>query len=155
MRVQPDGNVAERSVKRATQSAPARIACVLVPELPAAAQLRAHPELARAPLAVVSEPGPRATLLSVSPEAARAGVHAGAALAHARALCSALVVRVAHPALERAARDALFDVALSASPRAEAVAQRSGAGAGEAAVQLDASGLSHLFASESALASAL
>ena len=155
MRAQPDGNVAERSVKRATQSAPARVACVLVPELPAAAQLRAHPELAEARLAVVSEAGPRATLLSVSPAAARAGVHPGATLAHARALCSALVVRVAHPALERAARDALFDVALSASPRAEAVAKRSGAGAGEAAVQLDASGLGNLFASEAALAGAL
>jgi protein ImuB len=142
-------------VKVAAQSAPARVACVLVPELPAAAQLRAHPELAGAKLAVVSEAGPRATLLSVSPEAAYAGIHPGATLAHARVLCSALVVRVAHPALERAARDALFDVALSASPRASAVAQRSGAGAGEAAVQLDASGLSKLFASETALASAL
>jgi protein ImuB len=70
-------------------------------------------------------------------------------------VCSALVLRVSHPALERAARDALFDVALSASPRAEPVAPRSGGGAGEAAVHLDASGLGHLFASDAALAGAL
>lgn len=142
-------------MKQRPQRGPARVACVLVPALPAAAQIRAHPELAESPLAVVSEPGSRATVLSVSPAAARAGVHPGATLTHARAVCSALVPRVSHPALERAARDALFDVALSASPRAEWVARRSGAGAGEAAVHLDASGLDRLFASEAALASAL
>jgi len=142
-------------VTREPQRRPARVACVLVPALPAAAQIRAHPPLAGAPLAVVSEPGPRATVLSVSPAAARAGVHPGATLAHARAVCSALVLRVSHPGLERAARDALFDVALSASPRAEPAAPRSGAGAGEAAVHLDASGLGHLFASDAALAGAL
>ena len=142
-------------MKRATQDIPARTACVLVPELPAAAQIRAHPELAAVPLAVVSEAGSRATLLSVSPAAARAGVHTGATLAHARVLCGALVVRVTQPALERAARDALFDVAISASPCAEPVPIRSGVGAGEAAVHLDAAGLGNLFPSESALASAL
>jgi len=142
-------------MKHQTQHGPARFACMLVPALPAAAQLRAHPELAESPLAVVSEPGPRATVLSVSSAAARAGVHPGTTLAHARAVCSALVLRVSHPALERAARDALFDVALSVSPRAEPVAPGSGARAGEAAVHLDASGLGQLFASETALASAL
>ncbi len=142
-------------MKQGLERSAARIACVLVPALPAAAQIRAHPELAEAPLAVVSEPGPRATVLSVSPAATRAGVHPGMALAHARAVCSALVLRVSHPALERAARDALFDVALSASPRAVLVAPNSGARAGEAAVHLDASGLGQIFASEAALASAL
>ena len=57
-RAQRDGNAAEPRVKRATATRPARVACVLVPELPAAAQLRAHPELAESPLAVVSEAGP-------------------------------------------------------------------------------------------------
>jgi hypothetical protein len=115
---------------------PLRIACLLVAELPAAAALRAEPELAGRPLAIASEPGSRAAVLSVSPEAACAGVHRGSALAHARAVCAALCVRVASPARERAARAALLDVALSASPRAGWLPVRPGAGAGVAVIPL-------------------
>jgi protein ImuB len=116
-----------------------RVACLLVPDLPAVAELRAHPELAGLPLAVVSEAGPRATVLSVSPAAARAGVQRGSALAQARSVCAELRVRVASPARERTARDALLDAALSASPRAERAPPRAGPRAGEAAVHIDVS----------------
>lgn len=132
-----------------------RIACLLASDLPAAAAVRAEPELAGLPLAVVSEPGPRAAVLSVSPEAARAGVHRGSTLAHARSVCAALRARVASPVREGAARAALLDVALSISPRAEVAPARAGARAGEAIVHIDASGLRSLFPSEAGLASAL
>jgi protein ImuB len=133
-------------------AAPARVACVLVPELLAAARLRAEPDLAGRPFAIASERGTRAVLLSVSRKAQERGVFAGASLAHARAICPELAVRVADPAPERAARAALLDVALSASPRAMLESEP---GTSAAAVVLDASGLSRVFSSEAALAGAL
>jgi protein ImuB len=132
-----------------------RIACLLVPDLPLAAELRAHPELAGLPLAVASGPGPRAELVSVSAEAARRGVRPGSSVTHARAVCAELVVRVASPALEQAARAALLDAAFSFSPRAALAPRDSGAFAAEAAVHLDASGITSLFHSEAGFAAAL
>jgi protein ImuB len=132
-----------------------RIACLLVPDLPLAAELRAHPELAGPPLAVASGPGPRAELVSVSAEAARRGVRPGSSATHARAVCAELVVRVASPALEQAARAALLDAAFSFSPRAALAPRDSGAFAAEAAVHLDASGITSLFHSEAGFAAAL
>jgi protein ImuB len=117
-----------------------RTACLRVPELPLAAELRAHPELAERPFAVASGPGPRAELVAVSAEAARQGVRRLTSVAHARAICGDLRVRVASPALERAARAALLDAALSFSPRASLAPRAPGAYAAEAAVILDASG---------------
>ncbi len=132
-----------------------RIGCLLVPDLPLVAELRAHPELDGLPLAVLSEPGARATVLAASPEAVRAGVHPGQSLLHARAVCAELRVRTASPALERAAQRALLDVALSASPRAAASPSGTGAHGGEASVLLDAAGGTTLFGSEAGLAGAL
>ncbi len=90
-----------------------RTACLRVPELPLAAELRAHPELAERPFAIASGPGPRAELVAVSAEAARRGVRGLTSVAHAHAICGDLRVRVASPALEQAARAALLDAALS------------------------------------------
>ncbi len=104
---------------------------------------------------MVSEPGSRAEVLSASPEARRAGVHPGCALAHARSLCADLCARVASPSQEESAHQALLDVALSTSPRAERAPACTGARAGEAAVYLDASGLESLFRSETGIATAL
>jgi protein ImuB len=132
-----------------------RVACLLVRDLPLAAELRAHPELAGHPLAVASGPGPRAELIAVSAEAARQGVRPRTSIAHARAVCGALCVRLASPALERAARAALLDAALSCSPRAALAPRASGAYAGEAAAYLDASGMGAAFPSEAGLAAAL
>ena len=132
-----------------------RIACLLVPDLPLAAELRAHPEWVGRPLAIASGPGPRAEIIAVSAEAARAGVLLSNSVTHARAACAALQVRIASPALERAARAALLDAALSCSPRAASAPRALGAYAGEAAVYLDASGVTSLFHSEEGFAAAL
>ncbi len=136
-----------------------RVACLLVPNLPLAAELRALPEHeredGRRPWIVVSAPGSRGFVVAASPEARRQGIHVGAPVVHARAICSELGVKVASPALQRAARDALLDVALSFSPRVAADPPSAGAFAGEAAVFLDASGIGKLFRSEESFASAL
>lgn len=132
-----------------------RITCLLVPDLPLAAELRAHPELRGAPLAITSGPGSRAEILSISPEAARGGVRPFTTVVHGRAACADLCVRVASPALARAARDALLDAALSVSPRAEAAPSSSGIYSAEAAVYVDARGITSLFHSEAGFASAL
>jgi len=133
-----------------------RVACLLAPDLPVAAALRARPELAGRPLAIVSDLGPRGTVLAVAPAAARAGVRAGDALAHARTRCAGLCASAASPALERAARAALLDAALSTSPRAALGPPRAaGPRAGEAVVHIDASGSGRVFAGEAALAGAL
>jgi len=131
------------------------VACLLVPDMPLAAELRAHPEQVGRPLAIATGPGPRAELISVSPEAAQHGVRAQASVAHAHALCAALCVRPASPALERTARAALLDTALSCSPRAMLAPRVSGVYAGEAAAYLDVAGMDSLFGSEAGLASSL
>jgi protein ImuB len=132
-----------------------RIACLLVPDLPLAAELRAHPEFRGAPLAITSSPGSRAEILAISPEAARSGVRPFTTVVHGRAACAELCIRVASPALERAARDALLDAALSTSPRAEAAPLSSGIYAAEATVYVDARGMTSLFQSEAGFAGAL
>lgn len=132
-----------------------RIACLLVSDLPLAAELRAHPELRGVPLAIASGTGSRAEILAISPEAARSGVRPFTTVVHGRAACAELCVRVASPALERAARDALLDAALSTSPRAEATPLSSGIYAAEAAVYIDARGIASLFHSEAGFAGAL
>jgi len=132
-----------------------RTACLLIPNLPLAAELRAQPELVGEPLAVASGPGPRAELIAVSAEAARRGVLEQTSVAHARAVCAELNVRVASPALETAARAALLDAALGVSPRATEAPRSAGAFAAEAAVYLDASGVDALFHSEAGFATAL
>jgi protein ImuB len=132
-----------------------RTACCRVPDLPLAAELRANPEFADKPLAVASGAGPRAELVTVSPEAARRGVVRLATVAHARTVCAELLVRVASPARERAAREALLDAALSFSPRVALAPRASGSWAAEAAVFVDASGVSSLFHSEQGFAAAL
>ncbi|MBW2241731.1 MAG: hypothetical protein JRH01_07070 [Deltaproteobacteria bacterium] len=132
-----------------------RLACLLIPAMPLAAALRAHPELTGRPFAVVSAAGPRAEILAVSPEAARSAVRPGTTVVHARAACADLHVQIASPALERAARDALLDAALSTSPRAELAPAHSGLHAAEAAAFVDARGVEALFHSEAGFASAL
>jgi protein ImuB len=132
-----------------------RIACARVADLPLAAELRAHPELRGRPLAIVDGASARAEVLCASREAARAGVRAGTSAAHARSLCAGLAVRVASPALEQAARDALLDAAFSCAPRAALAPRSSGAFATEAAVFVDASGTEAVFRSEAGFATAL
>jgi protein ImuB len=133
----------------------ARVACLLVPDLPLRAELRAHPELSDQPLVVASGPDARAEIVALSAAALAAGVRGWSSVAQARAACPELHVRVASPALERAARDTLLDVALSLSPRIAAAPRATGPFASEGAVFLDAAGVERLFHSERGFASAL
>ncbi len=137
------------------RSPPMRVACLLVLDLPAAAALRTRPELRGAPLVVVSDPSPGAAVLSLTPEASARGIAPGCTLSSARALCAGLRSQVSSLVAERAARDALRDVALSTSPRVRDAEPLSGLAAREAAVFLDASGVRSLFRSEAGLAAAL
>jgi protein ImuB len=132
-----------------------RIACARVAELPLAAELRAHPELRGQPFAISDGAGARAELLCVSREAAHLGVRAGMGAAHARSLCGRLTLRVASPALEQTAREALLDAAFSCAPRAALAPRSGGVFAGEAAVFVDAAGTGALFRSEAGFATAL
>jgi hypothetical protein len=72
----------------------ARVACLLVPDLPLRAELRANPELAGRPFIVATGTDAQADVLEVSPEAAVLGVRARGSATHARAVCGELVVRV-------------------------------------------------------------
>jgi protein ImuB len=132
-----------------------RVACLLVPNLPLRAELRAHPELAGTPLVVASGSEARAEVIALSPEAEAAGIRAGCSIAQARSMCGELRSVKASPALERAARETLLDVALSLSPRAALVPRAAGIFASEGAVFLDASGIRSLFPSEAGFAAAL
>ena len=121
-----------------------RIACLLIPDLPLQAALRAHPERVGRPLGLASAPGPRAALLCASPEAMRQGVRPGLTLPQARAVCPALEVQVASPVLEQSAREALLDAAFSLAPRAEIAPRREGLFMAEGAVHVDATGIEAL-----------
>ena len=121
-----------------------RIACLLVPDLPLRAELRASPELAGEALVITSGPGTRAEILSASREAMALGVRAGQTLPQARAVCPELAVRIASPALEHTAREAILDVAFSLAPRAELAERGSGLFVAEGAVFVDARGIEAL-----------
>ncbi|MBW2500010.1 MAG: ABC transporter substrate-binding protein, partial [Deltaproteobacteria bacterium] len=132
-----------------------RIACLLIPDLPLQAALRAEPELLGSPLVLSSGPGPRAELVSISQPARVRGCQPGQSLVQARAVCPDLVTRIASPVLEQAAREALLDVALSLAPRAELAERAAGLFSAEGAVYVDASGIQALHSDESAFASRL
>ncbi len=131
----------------------ARIACLLIPDLPLHAALRAEPELHGLPIAIVSGTGNRAEIITLSPAAHAAGLRTGQTLPQARAVCPGIEFRIASPVLERAAREALLDVALSLAPRAELAPRASGPFISEGAVYIDASGTQSMHGSESAFAS--
>ena len=132
-----------------------RIACLLIPEWPLQAEWRAHPELRGQALAVASGPDSKAEIIALSSQARAAGVLHGQLIARARTTCPNLEVRVASPALEQSAREALQDVALSCSPRVALAPRVGGLFASEASIFLDASGVESVFHSESGFASVL
>src|SRR6266851_8355905 len=147
-----------------------RIACLLVPELPLVAALRAEPQLVARPLAVVQagtggasteepalpaspvakprrggasiDPGSRAHVLGATPLAV--GVAPGQTLAQARSICPGLEVRQVSPERERAAAQATREAAAAVSPRVEE--------AGPGLVYLDVAGLTSLFGDDRAVA---
>ena len=132
-----------------------RIACLLIPNLPLCAELRARPDLLGKPVAIATGPDARAEIFACSPEAAALGLRPPCSVSHARSLSSQLIVRVASPVLERTTREALLDVALSLSPRAALAPRSPGIFICEAAVFLDATGVDSLYRSEAGFAAAL
>jgi protein ImuB len=120
----------------------ARIACVLVPHLPAQALERADPELGSAPLVVCEG----RDVIDLAPAARKLGVAVGMTIFQARAVAPEAIYRARSLELERAAEAALADLGASFSPRVEPTGN---------AIALDVSDLGRLFESESQIANAL
>ncbi len=110
-----------------------RIACLYLPLFPLAARLRSEPELTREALAVVEGNGNAARVVAATRLARSAGLRPGLTLPQARALCPKLVARPRDADCERAAQEALLEVAEAFSPRVE--------DAGEGIAYLDADGI--------------
>src|SRR6187455_1074710 len=127
----------------------ARIACLVVPDLPVAAVRRADPDRAGRPLALTDAPSSsNVRVVAASADARALGVRPGRhTAAQARALSGDLIIRPRDRAAEESARRALVDVAASLADRIEL--------APDGAVYLDAAGATHLVGSEAGLATAL
>jgi protein ImuB len=122
----------------------ARIACILVPDFPIAAMVRANPALEGAALAIAASSAAHAEIDAVSAPARALGIRTGMTLAQARAISSRLIVNAPAPAAENSAHQALADAAESISPIVEPGAP--------GCVWLDLAGLGRIFASENELA---
>lgn len=100
-------------------SAPRRLACLLVPLFPLAARLRSEPSLQGEAVVIVEGNGGGARVLAASRGARKAGVRPGMTLAQGRALLPKLVPRARDRESEKAAQEALLEVAGSFSPAVE------------------------------------
>lgn len=96
-----------------------RLACIAVPLFPLAARLRAEPELATEAVALLEGNGSRARVVAATRRARQGGVRPGMTLPQARALMPGLLARGRDRECERAAREALLEVAGRLSPRVE------------------------------------
>ncbi|HYL06607.1 MAG TPA: DNA polymerase Y family protein, partial [Thermoanaerobaculia bacterium] len=114
-----------------------RLACAVVSLFPRAARLRSEPELAREAVVIVEGNGSAARVIVASRLARRAGVRPGLTLPQARALIPKLVARPRDAECERAAQEALLEVAERFSPRVE--------DAGEGVAYLDVDGIDRRF----------
>jgi protein ImuB len=112
---------------------PSRVACIVVPLFPLAARLRSEPELTGEAVAVFEGNGNAARVVAATRPARRAGIQAGQSLPQARALMPDLIARGRDRESERAAGEALAEVAETFSPRVES--------AGEGVVYFDAAGI--------------
>ncbi len=95
------------------------IACLFVPLFPLAARLRSEPELKDEAVAICEGNGSAARIVAATRRARKAGVQPGMTLPQARALLPKLVARGRDRQCERAAEEALLEVAESFSPRVE------------------------------------
>lgn len=110
-----------------------RVACIVVPLFPLAARLRSEPEIVREAVAVFEGNGNAARVVAATRPARRAGIQPGMTLPQARALMPDLLARGCDPESERAAQEALAEVAETFSPRVES--------AGNGVVYFDADGI--------------
>ncbi|MFL6289765.1 MAG: hypothetical protein ACJ759_02605 [Thermoanaerobaculia bacterium] len=118
-----------------------RIACIYLPLFPLAARLRSEPELVREAVVVTEGNGNAARVVAGTRLAREAGVKPGHTLPQARALCPKLVARPRDEECERAAQEALLEVAEAFSPRVE--------DAGDGVAYVDIEGLERHFKSGS------
>ena len=117
-----------------------RVACVLVPQFPVAAELVRRPELAGRPLVVGGLPHQRLPVLGCSPEAAAFGIAPGMPIRRAQGLCPEAVFLPADDELYGRTRALLLRTLGRFSPRVEALPP-----APSLTAYLDASGLDMLF----------
>jgi protein ImuB len=110
-----------------------RVACVFAPLFPLAARLRSEPNLRGEAVVLVEGNGNAARVVAASRPARRAGVDAGMTLPQARALVPKLLARARDRESERAAQEAMLEVADAFSPRVE--------DAGEGVMYLDLEGI--------------
>jgi len=96
-----------------------RLACVFVPLFPLAARLRSEPDLKGEAVVVVEGNGNAARVLTASRKARLSGIEAGMTLPQARALLPRLAARGRDAESERAAQEALLEIADGFSPRVE------------------------------------
>lgn len=122
-----------------------RIACLQVPLFPLAARLRSEPELRDEALGILEGAGNRSRVVAATRTARRSGVRPGMTLPQARALLPGLVARSRDGECERAAQEALLEVAEAFSPRIE--------DGGEGRVYLDLTGIEHHFTGDTLSAS--
>ncbi len=123
----------------------ARLACLLVPLFPLAARLRSEPELKGEPVAVFEGNGNAARVLAATRPARNAGIRAGMTLPQARAILPKLIARGRDIESERAADEALLEIADAFSPRVE--------DAGGGVVYIDLAGIPGLSGKTAASAS--
>ncbi len=114
-----------------------RLASLFVPLFPLAARLRSEPELREEAVVIVEGNGSAAHVVAATRRARRAGVRPGLTLPQTRAILPRAIVRGRDPECERAAQDALLDLAERFSPRIE--------DGGEGAAYIDLSGLERIF----------
>jgi len=96
-----------------------RLACLFVPLFPLAARLRSEPELKGEAVVIFEGNGNAARVVTASRKARRVGIEAGMTLPQTRALLPKLAARGRDRECERAAQEALLEVAESFSPRVE------------------------------------
>ncbi len=95
------------------------IACLFVPLFPLAARLRSEPELKEEAVAICEGNGGAARVVAATRKARKAGIEPGMTLPQARAILPKLVARGRDGQCERAAQEALLEVAETFSPRVE------------------------------------
>jgi len=109
------------------------LACLFVPLFPLAARLRSEPDLKGEAAAVFEGNGNAARVLAATRKAREKGIQPGMTLPQARSLFPKLLARARDFESERAAQEALLEVADTFSPRVE--------DAGDGVVYLDLEGL--------------
>ncbi len=109
------------------------LACLYVPLFPLAARLRSEPDLKGEAAAVFEGNGNAARVIAAARQARKKGIQPGMTLPQARSLYPKLLARARDLESERAAQEALLEIAETFSPRVE--------DAGEGLAYLDIDGI--------------